>query len=203
MAEELEIEEKAAPAEEEEGSSGASFTVGFTALSILLLAFFILLSSMSSYDKKRSEEALGSVLGAFGIMPSGVGPLGGERLRGKEAPLLEESFQRSWRNFRDYIRKRRLEHLVEVSGSRKVFRISLAERLLFDSGEAKLRPSSLELLETVRYLIADSRNRVRIEGHTDDLPPDSSRYSSNWELSAARAVSVLRYLLRDSRIDSA
>ncbi len=202
MTEELDIEEKGPAAGEEEESGGASFTVGFTALIILLLAFFILLSSMSVYDKKRSKEALGSVFGAFGIMPSGIGPLGGERLRTKEAPLLEESFQRSWRNFRDYIKKRKLEHLVAVSGSRKVFRISLASRLLFDSGETSLRPSSLEFLKTVRYLIVDSRNRMRIEGHTDDLQPDLARYPSNWELSAARAVSVLRYFLRDSRIDS-
>jgi len=72
--------------------------------------------------------------------------------------------------------------------------ISLAGNVLFDSGKADLRPEGLKLLDTLANRLRVMPNDLRIEGHTDDTPISTPLYPSNWELSAARATSVARYL---------
>ena len=74
----------------------------------------------------------------------------------------------------------------------------LTDDLLFDSGEAKLKPAALPLLATVSSFVRNSEklpNDIRVEGNTDDVPIHNSRFHSNWELSAARATAVLQQLL--------
>ncbi len=70
----------------------------------------------------------------------------------------------------------------------------LNEAVLFDSGQASLRPEGLAVLDSVLDPLRDIPNDLSIEGHTDSRPVNNARYSSNWELSTARAVSVLRYM---------
>lgn len=70
----------------------------------------------------------------------------------------------------------------------------LNEAVLFDPGQASLRPAGLEVLDTVLGTLRGIPNDLVIEGHTDSRPVSNARYGSNWELSTARAVSVLRYM---------
>ncbi len=70
----------------------------------------------------------------------------------------------------------------------------LNSAVLFDSGRASLRPEGLEVLGSVLDTLRDIPNALAIEGHTDSRPVNNARYSSNWELSTARAVSVLRFM---------
>lgn len=73
----------------------------------------------------------------------------------------------------------------------------LTDDLLFDSGEAILRRSAGSVLDEVaRLVVTQSRgNPVRVEGNTDDLPISTSRFRSNWDLSAGRATAVMDYLI--------
>ncbi len=71
---------------------------------------------------------------------------------------------------------------------------------LFDSGRAELKKSSIPKLEEVAKNIlaevaTDNNWMIRVEGHTDNVPIKSKRYSSNWELSTARALSVVTYFI--------
>ncbi len=70
----------------------------------------------------------------------------------------------------------------------------LNSAVLFDSGQASLRPEGLAVLDSVLDALRDIPNDLAIEGHTDSRPVSNARYASNWELSTARAVSVLRYM---------
>lgn len=72
--------------------------------------------------------------------------------------------------------------------------ISLSGNVLFDSGRADLKPEGLVLLDALAERLAQLPNEVRIEGHTDNVPIETDLYPSNWELSAARATTVARYL---------
>jgi chemotaxis protein MotB len=80
--------------------------------------------------------------------------------------------------------------------------ITVVGDLLFDSGKAKIRPEALPLLDKVAAVLKDNMAQfnVGIEGHTDNVPIKSSGWKSNWELSTARALSVLHYLLNDQGI---
>lgn len=72
------------------------------------------------------------------------------------------------------------------------FRIDSA--LLFASGQAELANPGLDVLDRLLPTLAGSDHRILVEGHTDDQPIHTERFPSNWELSASRASSVVRYL---------
>jgi chemotaxis protein MotB len=73
--------------------------------------------------------------------------------------------------------------------------ITLDDRLLFESGEAKINLLGYPILDRVANATKKSLYSVRIEGHTDDRPIHTTRYPSNWELSMDRSVRVLKYFI--------
>jgi chemotaxis protein MotB len=74
--------------------------------------------------------------------------------------------------------------------------VSLGDRVLFNVGEAGIKEEATPALSAIASVIAGIPNDISIEGHTDNVPISNSRYSSNWELSTSRAVSVLEFLVR-------
>ena len=70
--------------------------------------------------------------------------------------------------------------------------VEINASVLFAPGQAILQPDSVAGLQAVAQVIATSDNAVQVEGHTDNLPIASTQFPSNWELSAARASSVVR-----------
>lgn len=80
--------------------------------------------------------------------------------------------------------------------------ITVVGDLLFDSGKAKIKSEAFLLLDKVSSVLKDNMAQfnVGIEGHTDNLPIQHSGWKSNWELSTARALSVLYYLNKDQGI---
>jgi chemotaxis protein MotB len=97
-----------------------------------------------------------------------------------------------------------IEQLFTRYGAQKIARLEVGENkirivfqapVLFESGSAYLKSESLPVLQMVVKSINDMPNSIQIEGHTDDRPLlPGSKYDSNWELSAARAFAVLRFL---------
>jgi len=79
-------------------------------------------------------------------------------------------------------------------------RIRLKGSMLWPSGTAELRPEAMPSLDEVIQLLHRMPNRIRVEGHTDDIPLRSSRFASNLELSQARAEAVARYLIEAGHI---
>jgi len=80
--------------------------------------------------------------------------------------------------------------------------ITVVGDLLFDSGKAKIRSEAYPLLDKVSAILKDNMAQfnVGIEGHTDNVPIKHSGWKSNWELSSARALSVVHYLVKDQGI---
>lgn len=82
------------------------------------------------------------------------------------------------------------------------FVVSLEEMGFFKSGEAVLRPGAAEKIERVAEVLSEHGFNLRIEGHSDNQPIHNVKFRSNWELSTARAMTVLLFLVRTSRFDS-
>lgn len=82
---------------------------------------------------------------------------------------------------------------VEINEQR--IKITLPSPVLFDLGKAELKPQAKKILQTIATSIKNVPNPVIIEGHTDNIPITGGQFSSNWELSAARAYSVIRYYI--------
>ncbi|MFA5008318.1 MAG: OmpA family protein [Candidatus Omnitrophota bacterium] len=85
---------------------------------------------------------------------------------------------------------------VRLSMEEKGLVITFVSEVLFDSGKASLKPESFSSLDKVVKILIDNvpGNNIGIEGHTDNEPIKHSKWKSNWELSAHRALSVLEYL---------
>jgi chemotaxis protein MotB len=91
---------------------------------------------------------------------------------------------------------------VKLQMMEKGLVITVVGDLVFDSGKAKVRQEAMPLLDKVARVLSEnvSEFNVGIEGHTDDQPIAHSGWKSNWELSSARALSVLHYLVQEKGI---
>ncbi len=74
--------------------------------------------------------------------------------------------------------------------------VTFSDSVLFASGAAELKPEIYSVLEKLSKLLSSVPGNVAIEGHTDNVPIASSKYSSNWELSTARAASMLHFFIQ-------
>lgn len=92
---------------------------------------------------------------------------------------------------------------AEVSGDADKITVNVVDRILFKSGEADLSPKGKDVLSKVGTIIKTLKDKmIMIGGHTDDVPIHNERFASNWELSAARAVTVVRYLAESAGVES-
>lgn len=78
--------------------------------------------------------------------------------------------------------------------------LTLEDKLLFDSGRAEIREKGRAALDRIAAVLATVSGAVRVEGHTDDTPIQTRTFPSNWELSMARAVNVVKYLAAEGSI---
>ncbi len=86
-------------------------------------------------------------------------------------------------------------HTVSVAPTKEGIVVSLKEAGFFDSGSAALKPGAIPTLTKIVKVVGPEQMRIRIEGHTDDVPIHSARYDSNWELSTARATEIIKLLI--------
>ncbi|HDL03806.1 MAG TPA: chemotaxis protein MotB [candidate division Zixibacteria bacterium] len=161
----------------------------------LLLAFFIVMYSMSQVDAKKfgkMSRALSGALkgGSIAIkrgndigVTSGKGVMDIGHLMSIGKMIEEDS------------RKKGDDKPITTEMSERGLVIHIVESALFKQGSAKLEPQAQSVLEIVSQHLKGIDNHVRIEGHTDNVPINTVKYPSNWELSSARATEVVRYFI--------
>ena len=99
------------------------------------------------------------------------------------------------------LEKAGLKDLADIEITDKIIRINISAPILFASGRAKLEPNARDVLAAMGKLLYKlDKNDILIEGHTDAVPIKSGDYTTNWELSAARADAVVEYLSTDFKI---
>ena len=116
------------------------------------------------------------------------------------AKIEQEQLQQLKAQLDRYLKAHGLQNQVQTTISRRglVVRV-LTDKVLFDSGQATLKPAGLPLLGEVANLLDVATNhQIAVEGHTDSVPISSAQYPSNWELSTARATTVVRYFISRS-----
>lgn len=114
------------------------------------------------------------------------------RARERQAQARLDTFRSMLERFQSMIDSGRLR----VRIVRNQMLIELADNILFDSGRAELKPEGeAALSEIVAVLNTIGDRHFQVAGHTDNIPMRSSRYASNWHLSAARSVTVARFMI--------
>ena len=115
---------------------------------------------------------------------------------------IRSSLAKIYEELEILVMQSKLEDDVSISFTSEGLVMRLANHALFDSGIADLSMEASPLLEKISALIAKTDYLVRIEGHTDNMPIHTERFPSNWELSTARAVNVLRYFIDHHQVPS-
>ncbi len=95
---------------------------------------------------------------------------------------------------------------IQVERLRGQVRVDMDDEILFDSGEASVKPAGRAVLMRIAEVLKETRRMVQIQGHTDNVPIVgrlAQTYATNWELSAARAVNVARYLHEEAGFEPA
>lgn len=187
--------------------------VSFADFMTLLFALFVVLFAISAVDEKKLEQVSESMEQAFGVMqPQGPQILDGHPevvrpippivppAQAPDTPAGTAQKELVGRLEKVLNQTQKLAAAVQLRRESRGVVIQLKDSGIFDSGSAALRPELLnELKQVVREL--ESLNQpLRIEGHTDNVPVRGGGYASNWELSAARATSVLQFFLAQSRL---
>ena len=86
---------------------------------------------------------------------------------------------------------------IQLKTTKTSIVVTLRDKAFFKKGSAKLLPGVLPVLDKIAEVLLRADLAIRVEGHTDDQPSSSKVYTSNWDLSAARAVSVVRYFAEE------
>lgn len=182
----------------------------------LLLCFFVLLFAFSSMDSQKFQTIMKAFKGSLGVMKGGktVSPeqlVTDSRIQSKGTELRFEKLAKEIQDELSNIEKEKklkegkedkaLEEKATVKITERGIEISLGDRTLFDLGKAKLKPEARSILKIVYSKLKGLGNNIIIEGHTDNIPINTLRFPSNWELSTTRATNVLRFLLgEDSKL---
>ncbi len=170
----------------------------------LLLTFFILIVSFSSIQETKYEQAAGSLRTAFGGLPkmSGASRVL-ENLNKNQQKAMEEMIEEV-QEMKAAIAEKQMQEQIKVTLTEKGAHIVIADPLLFDLGKADLKSQAKDALDIVAALITGSPNtEIIVEGHTDNWPISTSEFPSNWELSAARALAVVKYFALRKGFDPA
>jgi chemotaxis protein MotB len=183
----------------EECPKGApAWMTTFSDMTTLLLTFFILLLSMASLDQRKIKQAIGSLQGALGVLAEGRRTeMSQEEIisRIEFVTQTESSSKQIMQGMRNYMEQANLSSEVSVVETEKGFSVRIMDSVLFESGSATLLDSAKPLLDKLLGVIRESPYHVMVEGHTDDIPINTDEFQSNWELSTARATSVVKYFI--------
>lgn len=188
--------------EDEVEPGAAMWIVTYGDMMSLLLTFFILILSFSSIQEVEFEKAMGSLKSALGVLPRKSGVQQESRhLRLGESKVTEE-LEKEVMDMRGSIAKEELQGQVKVTLTEKGAHIVISDPVLFDLGKAELKPESRTALDIITKMIKNSpKTEVFVEGHTDNWPISNEEFPSNWELSAARALSVVKFFAFRRGID--
>ena len=188
----------------DEGAVGGSWEVIYSGFVLILLCFFIMLSSFSTMEEAKIMRFVKSFVNAVGILPGGLKFDSGSTLLPGSADIVEtkNALAQIFSKLEELSEDLKRENNIAVAHTPEGLVMRLSDRALFDVGVAEISPQAIPLLKKVGDIIGRTIFDVRIKGHTDDLPIQTAQFPSNWELSTARAVNVLRYFIEISGIST-
>lgn len=163
------------------GKDEGLWLLSFADLSMILISFFILMLSFAKVDKKKMEQVV-------------EGMKADQHKNTATADTKLDTVLKIERRLNEVLKKLKLDDTATVTYDITGLSIELKDDLVFESGSAKLKPEArpriLSLMKT--FTQSSESYRFRFEGHTDDQSISSGPYASNWELSSARGIALMR-----------
>ena len=203
----------------EEHDNHDRWLVSYADFITLLFAFFVVMYALSSLNEGKYKVLSESLVNAFRTdpstsrlpirLPNQIVPGAPQKLTppekssgpgGQKAQSRLEAEAKKMQGMAGDIRSS-LGSLIDqgkvrVTQSKRGIAVEISDSVLFPTGSADLQRNSIEALRAVADVIKNSDNLIQIEGNTDNQPIASPQFPSNWELSAARAASVVRLFVQ-------
>lgn len=188
-----------------EAKGGPGWLTTFNDLMTLLMVFFVLLFTMSSIDTKQLKQFQVSLMKGLGVLKKGEGsPIGvieSFSTKGmKKKSIRGQMMMAGPESIADYINDLELLKDIDVRFREKDLVISLDVSALFKSGMAEIDPKAFPVLKKLLKIFNMASCPVRVEGHTDNVPIFTEEFESNWELSTARAVNVVKHFIEEGNV---
>lgn len=153
----------------------ALWLISFTDLTLILMCFFALMLSFSTFSPRKFENVK-------------------EGMAKKSSVVKEANLRTIYESLQKVVVKNKLQNSVQVSYDNNGTVVEFKDNMLFASGSAESNPEFKRVTDIIMNAIAVAppKYNLIIEGHTDDLPYRGKEFKSNWELSAARGFVMLR-----------
>lgn len=181
----------------------------------LLLCFFVLLFASSTVDAEKFEQIVSSFQQRMGVFNGGKSILnngtamqnGMSQMPIREITLtmqdtlqVNQALTSATEDIQEYIKANSIEESLNVERQGDEVIIRFRDGVLFDSGKAQIKAGAVPILSIMgdklkSYL--DQGYTLAIEGHTDNQPISTAQFPSNWELSSARAIAVLKFYFQE------
>ncbi|MDX1451885.1 MAG: flagellar motor protein MotD [Oleiphilaceae bacterium] len=205
---------------EEEHDNKERWLVSYADFITLLFAFFVVMYSISSVNEGKYKVLSESFEGVFNVRQKTVSPIqvgdvtprsesdqhGDKHIKpifgipepqSKEMPKSDDQdlqLELIAGEFRESFEDLIFEDKVSVDVQEDWIEVSLDDTVVFQSGGVEPVDEAFPIIEKIAGIMRNHDNAMLVEGHTDNIPIRNSVFPSNWELSAARAASVVRYL---------
>ncbi|MBI9092134.1 MAG: OmpA family protein [Desulfobacterium sp.] len=188
-----------------ENDEGAGWLVTYADLMTLLLVFFVLLYSLSSLDKEKYKHAVEAIkiridqkaelVGLMELLeiPDSIDT----KITIEDITGLRSREESLIRDINKFIVSKESANTIatHVVDGKIIVRIN--GKALFSSGSADLKINAVPILDRIVAVVFEyPEYNINIKGYTDDIPIDTPRFPSNWELSAIRATTVLKHLIQ-------
>jgi len=191
----------------EEHENHERWLVSYADFITLLFAFFTSMYAISSVNEGKFRVMSESLAIAFNPSLYTSASLNeGPRFAEEQNSGVTSSSRDNW--YTSHYKKVR-EALSSLESGRKLslimednkLKVRIQESGLFVDGSDELLPEAMAVLDEVAAALEGLPNAIRIEGHTDNVPINTPRFPSNWDLSSARALQILKYFLATHRYD--
>ncbi|MBI5597343.1 MAG: flagellar motor protein MotB [Elusimicrobia bacterium] len=171
---------------------GSLWAITYGDLMSFLMIFFLILFAMAIKGRAGMAEGLGALQRQFG----------GERTSSALQRLEDRSRELAVADdLKTKLYGRGQQEFVTVNVTEQRILVTMPDPILFDSGAAALKAQAHPFLAEFSEIVKTLPNNIVVEGHTDDRAVRGGRFASNWELSMARAASVVGYLVREQGLD--
>lgn len=174
----------------------------------LLMILFVVLFAMSSVDQTKFKQLSESMSVAMGGGKTIIGNESAASITDKskqvntdiKAESEESKLEKLKAQVDKYLDQNGMKESVNTQIDERGLVVSINDTLFFDSGRAEIKTDSEKKLIEIGKILNQLGNYMRIEGHTDNIPISNGQFSSNWQLSAARAANVTQLLIANSGI---
>lgn len=185
----------------------------------LLLCFFVLLFSMSTVDADKFEALTSSLTASIGIFSGGETiqmdtnvlqngmsyfPVQDTTLSLQGVSARQQALTETQEELSEYIQSKDLDDKVTVEKTGEEIIMRFADVLLFDTGKAAIKAGAVPTLSAIGEQLKSYMEQgyiLNIEGHTDNVPIQTSQFPSNWYLSSARAIAVASFYIDEMGFD--